>query len=476
VNDTDRRPFAPDEPVAFFESEPPHWAARGLAWVMILVFAAAVVASVVIRIPETVSSSLRLVPLRGTDPIRAARGGVVTAVRVREGDMASRGEPAFTIRSSAVGDRAGELASLEAQLAGTEQSRANARERYETQRRGDDEEATRLTRRAAHVEQKLGEQSGIRTVRVTRFRRDLEIQRNELDITQKEIEFRKSQHALAQELAERLERHYRDGTISWLEYNNRRLEATRLAAELQQLDRALENGRLKLSQLQAEQDGWEIDQKLAVAELEQERREVRGTLDKLRLAARTRDAEHREADRRLAEEAARARIRITTLRDDLAQSRGSELSVTAPCEGSVLRLAVKAPGAVVQEGDVLGELACSGDRLQAEVTVPPSGVGRIKPGQTVKLFYDAFPYQRYGIRYGTVRWVSPASVAVKDATVFRVMADIDADSVQVKGEARRLMAGMGGRADIVVGRRSLLSYAFEPIRQLRETLADRPRS
>jgi membrane fusion protein, hemolysin D len=465
-----------DQPVAFFESEPPHWAARGLAWMIILVFVAAIVASVVIRLPETVSSSLRLVPLRGADPIRAVRGGVVTAVRVREGETARRGEPAFTIRSSSIGDRSGELASLEAQLAGAEQSRANARERYDGQRRGDDEEGARLARRAAHVEQKLGEQAAIRKVRETRFRRDLEIQRNELDITQKEIEFRKSQHAIAQELADRLERHYRDGTISWLEYNNRRLEATRLAAELQQLDRTLENGRLKLSQLQAEQDGWEIDWKLAGADLEQERREVRGGLEKLRVAIRTRDTDYRESDRRLTEEAARARIRITTLREDLAQSRGNELAVGAPCEGSVLRLAVKAPGAVVQEGDVLAELACSGERLQAEVTVPSSGVGRIKPGQSVKIFYDAFPYQRYGVRYGTVRWVSPASITVKDEVVFRVLADIEAESVQVKGEARRLMAGMGGRADIVVGRRSLLSYAFEPIRQLRETLADHPRS
>jgi hypothetical protein len=34
---------------------------------------------------------------------------------------------------------------------------------------------------------------------------------------------------------------------------------------------------------------------------------------------------------------------------------------------------------------------------------------------------------------------------------------------------------MGGRADIVVGRRSLIAYAFEPIRMLRESLADAPR-
>ena len=72
---------------------------------------------------------------------------------------------------------------------------------------------------------------------------------------------------------------------------------------------------------------------------------------------------------------------------------------------------MNAPGAVVQDGEVLAELACAGERLQAEVNVTPSGTGRIEPGQHVRLLYDAFPYQRYGIKHGTVRWVSPASAA-----------------------------------------------------------------
>lgn len=470
-----RPPAIDDGAIAFFEREPPHWAARGLAWVLILVFAAAVVTALVIRIPETVTSSLVLVPMRGTDPIRAARGGVMTAVRVREGEGAARGETAFTIRSSAAGDRSAELGSLETQLAGAKDSRENARRRDESQRRADDEDAGRLTRRGVHLRQKLDEQKALRVVRETRYQRDLQIQQNEIDITLKEIEFRRTQHGLARELADRLERYHHDGTISWLEYNTRRLEATKLAAELQQLDRALENARLKLSQLRAEHETWKIDWKAAAADLESESREVHGSLDKLRLTAAARDAEYRELDRRLTEDSAKARIRMAALRDDLTESRGSEVSVATPCSGTVLRLAVKAAGAVVQEGEVLAEVACSGERLQAEVSVPQSGVARITPGQVVKLFYDAFPYQRHGVRYGTVRWVSPASVTVKDQAVFRVLADIETETITVGGESRRLIAGMGGRADIVVGRRSLLTYAFEPIRQLRETLAVRPK-
>ena len=60
-----------DEP--FLPTEPPHWAARGLTWIVLVVFAAALIASIVITLPERVSSPFVLVPAHGTDPIRASR-------------------------------------------------------------------------------------------------------------------------------------------------------------------------------------------------------------------------------------------------------------------------------------------------------------------------------------------------------------------------------------------------------------------
>ena len=124
----------------------------------------------------------------------------------------------------------------------------------------------------------------------------------------------------------------------------------------------------------------------------------------------------------------------------------------------------------MHESDVLAEVACAGARLQAELRLPQQGLALVGPGQPVKLMYDAFPYQRYGVRYGTVRWVSPASGSRRGRRAFRVFAELDESTVRVQGESRPLAPGMGGRAAIIVGRRSLVSYAFEPIRQLRETM------
>ena len=70
---------------------------------------------------------------------------------------------------------------------------------------------------------------------------------------------------------------------------------------------------------------------------------------------------------------------------------------------------MKNPGTVVRGSDVLAEIACRDDRLQAELMVPQRGLAMLRAGQPVKLRYDAFPYQRYGVRYATLRWISPAS-------------------------------------------------------------------
>jgi multidrug efflux pump subunit AcrA (membrane-fusion protein) len=140
----------------------------------------------------------------------------------------------------------------------------------------------------------------------------------------------------------------------------------------------------------------------------------------------------------------------------------------------VVRLPVKGPGAVVQDGEVLCEVACAGGALQAQLTVPPGGVSRLKPGQGAKLLYDAFPYQRYGVRTGTVRWTSPAGEAVDGTSAFRALVDLTDKAILVDGQPRPLLAGMGGRAEVVVGRRTLIDYAFEPLRQLKESLAAPP--
>jgi HlyD family secretion protein len=458
----------------FLPAEPPPWAARALSAVLLALFGTAIVASLVIRVPETVSGPFVLVPVAGVDPIRAAVDGTVTEVRRAEGQAVEREEVLFVVRSMAVGERSAELASLETRVAGIGERAAHERASYLSQHRIGTEERARLDDRLAHLRRKLEETRRVREIQETRYRARRTAQEAELRGVREEIAVKRSHLALAREMAERYRTGHERGFLSWVEYVRPQMDAERAAADLARLERQLERTELALRQLQAERETEELEWTRGVRELETEIRDVRGAQAKRGHESDARLTAHRELERGLQEELERARIRIAALRQALPRSRGSELSVVAPCAGTLLRLGVRAPGAVVREGETLAEVACAGGPLEAELTVPAGGVSRIQAGQGAKLLYDAFPYQRHGARLGTVRWVTPAGVSGGGEARFRARVTLAESALLVDGQPRLLLGGMSGTAQVVVGRHPLIAYAVEPLRQVRENLAGAP--
>lgn len=458
----------------FLHGAPPPWAAGALAWMVIVVAVGAAIASVVIRVPETVSSEFLLVPARGVDPVRAARTGRVAEVQVAEGATLVRGQTLFVIRSVAVGDQSAELEVLRTQFRGMLAARANARERHESQRLADAEQARGLAERRAHLLARIENHRALRLSREAKYQTSLQIAESERASARAEVEFKREHLTLAREIASRHKWGYEANFLSWQEYMRAHIEASQTAVELEHVQRTLEIAALKLSQLRAEHDTEETEWKIAMAQLQTDVEGTRVAAEKLRHESGGRATEYRERDRQLHEDVDRVTIRIAAGRSALADAHGDRLSVAAPCDGSVVRLAVKRQDAVVQEGEILGDVACSGERLQAELLVPPSGIGKLRVGQGVKLRYEAFPYERYGIRHATVSWVSAVGANGRSGPAFRALAGLDEQAIRTDGQLRPLLVGMGGRADVVVGRRSLLSYAFEPLRRLKENLAEGP--
>jgi hemolysin D len=398
------------DPAPFLDPTPPSWAARSLAWVLLAIFVVAAVALVLVQVPESVSARFVLVPVRGTDPVRSLHNGVVVAVRVNDADTVEAGAVLFTIASEDVGDRTSERDALGTSLAGGAFRLANERDKYENQRRADEQEAGRLRQRLQALE-------------------------SQATLTERQAE-------LAREVAARQQRSYDEGLISWLDASRPKLEADRLTAEAEQV-RA-------------------------------EAAETRATSARLRFEMASRRAAFDEVSRAVEEDLARARTRKGML--DAEPSRdGNTLLVSAPCSGTVVKLLVRTPGTVVNALDVMAEIVCHDERLQAELSVPQRGLAQLNTGQAVKFRYDAYPYQRYGVRFGTLRWISPATTPEPDGATFRALADLDEQVLRVGGQDRAVLPGMGGEATVIVGRRSLASYAFQPLRQMREALAtERP--
>lgn len=174
--------------------------------------------------------------------------------------------------------------------------------------------------------------------------------------------------------------------------------------------------------------------------------------------------------RRSEEEATISKLkgRIASLKLRLVNCESGVLSVRAPFHAMVISVAQRNPGSVVRPGLELCQLARIEGRPVADLKIPQSGLDQVAPGQTARLFFDAFPYQRYGARSAQINWVSPSAVTTGTELQFHARATLDRDSFPVNGTNIPVRVGMMGEARIRVGERTLIEYVFEPLKALRE--------
>jgi membrane fusion protein len=121
------------------------------------------------------------------------------------------------------------------------------------------------------------------------------------------------------------------------------------------------------------------------------------------------------------------------------------------------------------------ELVPEGVPLQAELFVPTRAIGFIEVGQSVRIMYDAFPYQHFGTYGGQVMRVAQTIVTSSDVTgpvalhapAYRVTVALDQPHVEANGRTVMLQPDILLSADIILERRSLLDWLLSPLRSMR---------
>jgi len=113
--------------------------------------------------------------------------------------------------------------------------------------------------------------------------------------------------------------------------------------------------------------------------------------------------------------------------------------------------------------------------LQAELFVPTRAIGFVQAGQDIRIMYDAFPYQSFGTYRGKVSKVSGTILTGNDASgpislkepAYRVTASLEQSTITAYGKRIALQADMLLRADIILEKRSLLSWFLDPLLSVR---------
>ena len=208
-------------------------------------------------------------------------------------------------------------------------------------------------------------------------------------------------------------------------------------------------------------------------------------LESLRRSRTTIERDLRAAQADLPSVDLRARQQIDQLSREKGQLQQSlvqeearrETVIRAPIAGVVTNIAVSR-GASLAADAPLATVLPAGSGLQAQLLVPTRAVGFVQPGNEVVLRYDAFPFQRFGQHRGVVDNVSRTvwSPGEKVGTmtirepVYRIDVKLDRQTVSAGGQEMPLRPGMLVNADILLEKRTVFEWVFEPVLELRARL------
>ncbi|MFC6300497.1 HlyD family efflux transporter periplasmic adaptor subunit [Pseudomonas sp. CCM 7893] len=172
---------------------------------------------------------------------------------------------------------------------------------------------------------------------------------------------------------------------------------------------------------------------------------------------------------------------LSSLEQELAESEAKRtVLITAP--GTGIATAVLAEvGQSVDSSRALLSIMPIDMQLQAELYAPSRSVGFIKPGDSVLIRYQAYPYQKFGQHQGEVLSISRTAVPVLDLAnrvgevpglaqsgeqLYRLRVRLNEQAVMAYGSPQPLQSGMLLEADILQDSRHLYEWVLEPLYSL----------
>lgn len=193
--------------------DPPPWIVRSMAWLLIAFFVLALLAAVLVHLPETVSCPFVLVPKDGADPIQSPYAGVVNRVAVSEGQTVAAGAELFVLRSDEIRGLDTQYRTMTGDLGTREESLSKSDSSYTAQQ---------------------------------------EIKDAEIAQAESEVKFRERHATTSRELVERMERLSKSGGISQVELLHLRLDLAGSEKDWSVAQRTLQQVTLERQRLEME--------------------------------------------------------------------------------------------------------------------------------------------------------------------------------------------------------------------------------
>jgi len=260
---------------------------------------------------------------------------------------------------------------------------------------------------------------------------------------------------------------------------NMRRESTQMAAEA-----GLHRERLALArEALARLESLRGDNFVSAAQVQTKTEEVLGLRAQLQSLERQQAAHQRQIDGLEGERRdlpLHAQVQQGEIDRDLAalaqasaESEALRRVVVRATHGGTVTTVLAEKGQAVPAQAALASLVPQGAAMQAHLFAPSSAMGFVRAEQSVQLRYQAYPYQKFGHQGGRVLAVSRTPLQASEMSglslptgsepMYRITVALDQQAVQAYGKLQPLSPGMQLEADVMLDRRRLIEWIFEPV-------------
>ncbi len=476
-------PIEPNKPVwsdgtqEQLDSLPQVWT-RGLLYFLVI-FAAIVLPWVVLaKVDETGVARGRLEPSGATIRLDAPTAGTVAAVRVKEGQQVKKGQVLLELESDLLrADLQQGQTKLEGQknrLVQLQQGRNQLLTAVTTQQQQNQAQATEKSAQLDQARQSLSANKTTTPFLVSEKRAQVNQAKQALNSAKTALIL--AENTVQNDLAEvkRYRLLWQQGAIAEIKL----VEVNGIAAKSQQLrSQAQSEIDLAKERLQEQQQSYQKLLQQSQSDRKQweyKLREQEGNQQSLRrsgeLAVLKGQEQLKELDRQIASlqtEIAQSQSQIQSLQRQIAQK-----VVRSPANGTIFQFPTTKPKAYLQTGQLVAQIAPQGSKLVLKAQIPNQNSGFLQVGMPVKLKFDAYPFQDYGVVPGHLRWKSPDSKKVESGQsqveVFDLEITLEQTTIQAQNQRIVLTPGQTATAEVVVRQRRIIDFILDPFTQLQK--------
>ncbi|KOP26872.1 hemolysin D [Hapalosiphon sp. MRB220] len=428
------------------------------------------------KVDETGTARGSIEPQGATLKLDSQADGRVTSVRVKEGDKVKAGQILLDIESNILQTQ---LQQAEAKLSGLQNQRSQfdvlknqIQLSLNVQEQQNQSQALEKMSQVNQAKQNLDAKQSTYNLQKLEKQALVNQAQQQIKGSQDAQKSARSRLNIDSRQVERFSKLINEGAVS--------------ATQVDQLQKAKEESKLlyekaisdvKQSQLrlteeqnryQTTMNQLESDIKQARLRLQEEENSYRslqqaGTLALLRNQQQLKDLQTKIAA--LESQIAQAKSQIVSLKLQLQQR-----IVRSPVDGMIFDLPIDKPGSVVQPGQRIAQIAPENTPLILKAEMPSTQSGFLKVGMPVKIKFDAYPFQDYGVVPGRVDWISPDSKVTQsnrgNIQNFELKISLDRPYIESGNKHIPLTPGQTATAEVIIRQRRVIDYILDPFKKL----------